>query len=420
MPNSVAASDAEGSHLGKPNLAAPFLPQAVPITQVVLKATSACNLNCSYCYVYNKGDETWKTQPGLIEDTVLDQLLERIRSHALQSGQGEIRFTIHGGEPMLVGPTRFRDWCRKIHKALGHLEIFIDIQTNATLITEAWTDLFVEYGIEVNVSTDGPRAVHDRYRVDHLGRGSYDRFVRGIDRLNDAGIPFGILSVLQLGEDPVAIHRHFVDLGCSAIGYLLPAETHDTVAELRRQYGPTPCADYLVPVFDEWWFNNPMTVAVREFWNIARLILGGKTLLDSLGNPPIRFVGIQPDGAMESLDKLRVCEPSFADIGLNIKTHDLKDILATTGVHRDVMAGMPLPDGCKGCREEKTCAGGYLPNRYAAATGFNNPSVWCADLYKLFGHVRMRMEVTPDQTHDLRTRYAVRNDDQTQLEGALQ
>jgi uncharacterized protein len=62
------------------------------------------------------------------------------------------------------------------------------------------------------------------------------------------------------------------------------------------------------------------------------------------------------------------------------------------------MAGLPLPAGCRACRERDTCAGGHLPNRYSRERGFDNPSVWCADLLALFDHVRLRMGVSHEET----------------------
>jgi uncharacterized protein len=373
--------------------------------QVIIKTTSACNLNCSYCYVYNKGDTTWRSQPGVMSDEVFATVINRLQRHCAQSKQAEIRLTFHGGEPTLVGPERFERWCRMAREGLEtSVDVSIDIQTNGTLLTPAWMDVFLRQGVQVSLSSDGPKSVHDRSRVDHKGHGSYERFARGTALLRQSGIRFGVLAVVQLGEDPVAIHRHFVSLGCSAIGYLLPAETHETVHALRDQYGETPCADYLIPVFDEWWENGTLDVPVREFWNIARVILGGGTALDSIGNPPLHFVGIQPNGAMEGLDLLGVCEPSLASIGLNVRNADFADIASLATVHRDIMKGLPLPTGCIRCPESQTCAGGYLPNRYARKTGFDNPSVWCADLLKIFAHIRGKMRVSVSETNEARRR----------------
>jgi uncharacterized protein len=85
----------------------------------------------------------------------------------------------------------------------------------------------------------------------------------------------------------------------------------------------------------------------------------------------------------------------MAGTGLNVLANDFNDIFDVDTMHADaIFRGMPLPQGCRGCPERETCAGGYLPHRYSRARGFDNPSVWCEDLLKLFSHVRHRLGVS--------------------------
>ena len=57
------------------------------------------------------------------------------------------------------------------------------IQTNGMLITPAWCDFFTEWKVDVGVSIDGPRHLHDPKRVTRAGRGTFDKTVAGIRRL---------------------------------------------------------------------------------------------------------------------------------------------------------------------------------------------------------------------------------------------
>src|ERR1041384_248663 len=106
-----------------------------PLSQVILKVASRCNLNCSYCYVYHKADTSWQARPALMPEAVFETALARIRRHCERSGQQDIRLTFHGGEPCLLGVRTFDEWCRRIRRALDNLSrIDLSIQTNATLI----------------------------------------------------------------------------------------------------------------------------------------------------------------------------------------------------------------------------------------------------------------------------------------------
>lgn len=336
-----------------------------------------------------------------MSDEIFDATLERIRGHCEFTGQDRLHISFHGGEPCLLGPKQFNAWCSRARKVLrGVATVDFGIQTNGTLLDQAWAAVLVEHQVVVGISMDGPKEIHDLLRVDHAGRGSYDQVKRGLKVLQSARVPYTILSVIQLGADPLAIHRHFLSLGAARISYLLPDFTHDTIAPVRQKYGPTPAADFLLPVFDDWWFNGTLDVIVEDLWNVGRIILGGRSAIETFGNEPPRYVFVEADGEIEGLDCLRSCKEGIAKINLNVRHDDFREILKTDSMHRTaIFQGMPLPQGCRGCPEQDTCAGGYLPHRYSSDRGFDNPSVWCADLLKLFAHLRSRLGVTVEETY---------------------
>jgi uncharacterized protein len=368
--------------------------------EFILKVASRCNLDCTYCYVYNKGDSTWKRQPKIMARPVFDAALNRIAHHCDQTGQSRVVLVFHGGEPCLIGVDRFREFCEAALQTLGtRANVALAIQTNGTLLSSDWAKAFRDYRVEVGVSMDGPKVLHDQHRITKSGRGSYEAVRRGVATLSEHDVPFHILAVIPLGHEPLPIHRHFLSLGCESIAYLLPAYTWDSVGPVREEHGPTPCADFLIPVFDDWWFNGTLDVRVREFWSMARLVLGGTSTVDAFGNHPMPFLTIETDGEVHGLDKLRICQDGLTGTGMTVLESDFSQIINAAGSpNAEVLAGTTLPDGCRACPERETCGGGYLPHRYSRSRGFNNPSVWCADLLALFTHVRKRLGVSHAET----------------------
>jgi uncharacterized protein len=203
---------------------------------------------------------------------------------------------------------------------------------------------------------------------------------------------------VALGHHSVEIHRHLVDeVGATSVDYLLPDHTHETISAVRSHHGATPLSDWLIPVFDNWWAHDSISVRVRLFDTIVGSVLHHKSRAGQFGNQPLGYLVVETDGSIEGLDVLKVCEPGLTRTGLTVRS-DQSVVSALPPFHRaTVFEGVPLPIGCHGCREAGTCAGGWLPHRYSRARNFDNPSSWCPDLFKLFGHVRSRVNLTPLQ-----------------------
>lgn len=308
------------------------------------------------------------------------------------------------GEPCLIGPDTFDAWCTRARAVLGQIvKLHLVMQTNGTLLDSRWVHLLRKHRVSVGISMDGPKEIHDAVRVDHRQGGSYDQVERGLRLLQEAQVPFGIGCVIPLGADPLTVHQHFLGLGSKQITYLMPHFTHDTIGPVHQRYGPTPCADFLIAVFDHWWFESTMELQINNLKDVARVIMGGQSHSEAIGNGPPGYVFIEADGEMEGLDNLRACGHGLSRIKLNVRHADFLALLRTETMHSQaIFEGMPLAAACRGCPEGTTCAGGHLAHRYSLSRGFDNPSVWCGDLLKLFVHVRARMGVSVEETYQRR------------------
>ena len=148
-----------------------------PAYHVLAKPTGPiCNLDCEYCFFLSKemlypGDR-FRMADELLE-TYLRQLLE---SHLTP----EVTVAWQGGEPTMMGLDFFKRSVELVEQLRRpHQRISYSIQTNGVLIDESWAGFFKENNVLVGVSVDGPRALHDAYRVDKRGEGSFDRVMAG-------------------------------------------------------------------------------------------------------------------------------------------------------------------------------------------------------------------------------------------------
>jgi len=370
------------------------------VNSFIVKIASRCNLNCSYCYIYNKGNESWKNQPKFISDEVFRETIFKIKKHCFKNEQWYVSICFHGGEPTLIGHKKINEWSNFIRKTLSpDIEVEILIQTNGVLINKEWVDVFKNNNIQLGISLDGPKEYHDKYRVNHKGEGSFDSIKRAIDILYKNDYPFGVLCVLPISSDPISLHSFFCNLNPIQINYLFPDFTHNQRSFIENMYGETPLADFIIPIFDYWCINNSNDLEVPLFSDIIKLILGGEGFLDIFGNGALSYIFIETNGDFEGLDVLKICNNNSTFTGLNIRFNEFSDLLKLSTSHSDIILGNILPPfQCNGCSEFETCKGGYLPHRFSLENGFNNPSVWCKDIKKIFLHVRDKFGVDAYET----------------------
>lgn len=378
---------------------------AVPIHSYILKVASRCNLNCSYCYMYNKGDESYIHQPRGMSDDTVRALLTRARTHCLEQGLDAVIFSFHGGEPLLAGVDFFRRFVAAAAAILGEgITPTYVLETNGTLLTSEWLDLFRDLNIRFGISLDGPPAIHDRWRVNHAGVGSYRDVRRAIDlvlgdrRCDD--LFGGVLSVIDLASDALEIYDHLRQIGVPRCDFLLPDGTRDRPPPgVNLGQSQTPYADWLITIFDRWFESQDTSFSIRLFESIIKLLFDPAGGNDSLGGGSNGLLVIETDGGIEPVDVLKICGPSFTKTGLNVARNEISDVYSVDLVNLYLRGGGVACRTCQSCAVFPVCGAGYLPHRYASRNGFDNPSVYCYDLMKLITHIRDRVLTTiPPET----------------------
>jgi uncharacterized protein len=369
------------------------------IAGLVVKIAERCNLNCSYCYMYNHVDKSYQDRPVFMSTDIFRRLVDRMAEYLDAHRLTDMGITLHGGEPMLMDPAVVEQFVDIARARLGR-RVSFGLQTNATLVTDEWIRVVKAQRIAVGVSLDGPPQIHDRFRVYHDGRGSYQAALGGLDKLRSAGISPGILCVIQPGTDGLGVYRHLRSLGLTNLNFLLPAVCYDTPPTAAIS-SATPVADFLIPIFDEWFAEDDPDVSIRLFREILRVLLGGRSRTEAIGAGSLNYLVIDTDGSIHSNDCLKVCDAGVSASGLNVSTSSFEDV--RTGlplVYQLTFEQLPVAEACASCPELATCGGGSAPSRYSRARGFDNPSFWCRDLLKTIRHVRQAVEsVAADDLH---------------------
>jgi uncharacterized protein len=360
------------------------------ISLYLLKVTEFCNLNCPYCYMFNLRDFAYQAKPKIMPLEVVEAFAPKAVALAQKQEVDKLVVSLHGGEPLLAGREWFQSALEILRSAAGDsVRLAFITQTNGTLLDEEWLEFFATERIMVGISMDGPREVHDKNRINFAGRGSYDEVVRGVKLARRFPKVFGgVLCVIDATADGLEIYHHFRDLGVESIDFLWPLD-HNWNAPPPGFTSPeaTPYADYLIPIFDEWWREGNKAIKIRYFMQIIKNILGARGGLDALGGNPVTITSIDSDGSIEPVDSLKACGDGFTAMGLNI-TRDPIEAVYDQPLFQAAIAGQDgLCDQCKVCALHDICGGGYLPHRYSRTTGFANPTVYCRDVWKLTTHI---------------------------------
>jgi uncharacterized protein len=373
----------------------------IPFSYFVLKIASRCNLNCSYCYMYNLADQTWKQQPAFMSPAVITAIAEKVRAHAVKHGLKELSFSLHGGEPLLGGITYVREIVKTLRTEIQEkagLRLGFCLQTNGTLLTTDWINALADLDVKVGLSMDGPQRAHDRYRVDHGGLGSYSHVKKAADLLahTEKGnqILGSVLCVINLENSPVDIYDHFIELGLLNMDFLLPDCNYVYFPPGKRDFHHTPYADWLIQLFDKWYEMDDRRVSIRLFESMLLALLGQGTGLDSIGSDPLGLAIIETDGSIEPLDVLKCTEAGLTKLGINILYNQIDDLQRFDFIQLQTRQAGSLCAACESCKYRAPCGGGYLPHRYSGNGVFLNPSIYCADLFRLFAHIERRIGAT--------------------------
>lgn len=366
---------------------------AVPISTYVVKVVSRCNLNCSYCYMYNLADRTYVSQPAVMREDVTTALSKRIVSHVARHDIPTVHVILHGGEPLLLGRRRFRGWVEQVRGALeeAHVRSHFSVQTNGVLIDDEWIDLLADLSINVGLSIDGPKRFHDRHRVDHQGAGSFDDVVAAIRRLQahprGPRIFANVLAVINTDIPPREMFELWQFLDVPGMEINLPHANH----EHRPPAGAMSYGDWMIELFDLWFEQNRPDRHVRYFENILRLLFGHPMSTDNIGGRPAGAIIVETDGSIEPTDAFKCCEHGLTKLGINVLRNELDDARRSSIV-RAMQGGVTaLCAMCHACDLRDVCGGGYMPHRFSRERRFDNPSVYCEDLQRLIRHIRQRV-----------------------------
>jgi len=314
----------------------------------VKPVNDACNLRCSYCF-YNSTDQQLRTK---MSEETLTLLLGQARDY-----YGDDPFTIqwHGGEPLLRGLEFFRTAVCEVQR-LG-LKCTHLIQTNATLLTDAWVDFFLEHGFRVGISVDGDASAN-RLRIYENNADSTERVVRNIQRACERGLDPAFLAVVSRSnvDRPEAVFDFFYHtlavrrFEFSAIDFGSSSDHGVTSEEF---------AEFMTRVFARWTEIDDPAVHIRRLESMLIKLQGGGDHLCIFSHDCAAFLKV------DALGRIMHCSERGDQNFGNIHTTSLRQF-AEGEVYAAFSADVEMKTAanpyCTGCEWLSVCEGGCYRN----------------------------------------------------------
>ncbi|MEV1023568.1 FxsB family cyclophane-forming radical SAM/SPASM peptide maturase [Streptomyces sp. NPDC050264] len=380
----------------------------VPFRQFVLKVHSRCNLACSYCYIYEGADSTWRERPTRVADVTMRHTAARVAEHVRTHRLTSVRIDLHGGEPLLGGTAPLLRYVALVRESVpADCAVDFGLQTNGTLLTPGAVAELAAAGVRIGLSLDGGSPRHNLQRADHAGRPAWPAVARAASLLSRHPDTYaGILCTIDLVNDPTEVASSLFALRPPALDLLLPhanwstpppgiAPADPTAVRLPHDR-PTPYGDWLAEAFDLWWTRRgEPPVRIRLFSEIITLLLGRPSVTEAVGLSPVATVVVDTDGAIEQVDSLKTAYEGAPATGLDVRRNSFDQALEHPGIAARHLGRDALGAGCRACPLTAVCGGGNYAHRYSAHSGFRHPTVYCADMARLIRHIagRVRAEM---------------------------
>ena len=361
-----------------------------PLSVLIKPASGNCNMKCRYCFYTDEQENRKIFSHGIMSKDTMHTIINRILTY----GDHHCTLIFQGGEPTLAGLEFYEDMAEYIASCENpkRIKFSYAIQTNGYNIDETWAKFWAKHHYLVGVSLDGPKEIHDRYRKDAGGKGTFNRIMGAVRLLEKYHVEYNILTVVTAASarSGQKIYNFFKK---NNIHYQQYIECLDPIGEIpgSQNYSLTPkkYETFLKSMFDAWYLDvkSGKPTYNRYFQNLL-LILNGQlpescNMRGVCGNQWV----IEADGSVYPCDFYaldpwllgNIQEDSFEE--MNERREELGFIRWSEQIHED----------CKECRWFMLCRGGCRRNREPVTINSTGKNSFCSAYKGFFAYVYPRL-----------------------------
>lgn len=353
-----------------------------PINILIKPASGNCNMRCTYCFYADEQEHRSVSSHGIMSKNTMHRIVDK----AMEYGDGVCTLAFQGGEPTLAGLDFYEDLAEYAAHVPNPKKIRFQyaIQTNGYNIDEQWTRFWAKNRYLVGISLDGPKEIHDRYRKDASGQGTYNKIMASIRLLEKYRVDYNVLTVVTAAtaRSGQKIYNFYKK---NKIHYQQYIECLDPLREMPggQEYSLTPkrYETFLKSLFDAWYLDVKADKPVYNRYFDNLLMIMDRQVPESCNMRGVcgkQWV-IEADGSVYPCDFYALDQWLLGNINedsfetMDLKREELGFIRWSMKTHED----------CKNCTWYPLCRGGCRRNREPVTKDSTGKNYFC-DAYKGF------------------------------------
>jgi uncharacterized protein len=366
-----------------------------------------CNLNCEYCFYLEKQALFGPGEQYRISDDVLSAF---ITNYITSQPTLVVEFVWQGGEPTLLGVDFFKRVIELQKPFVRQKTISNSLQTNGTLLTDEWCAFLKKHNFMVGISLDGPKDIHDRYRRDRKGSGTFNRVIRGLGLLQKHKVDYNVLACVarETAKYPLDVYSFFRGQGVEFVQFAPIVERLPDACSTKhglRLAGPaaidegeqqtevTPWSvvpeeygDFLIAIYEEWVRHDVGKVFVMNFEWALNAWIGNPSPVCIHAEQCGRSVVLEHNGDVYACDH---CVYPKYKLGNIVSDNLLQMVTKSVQSGFGTSKATALPRWCTECEVLAACRGGCPKHRFQM-TYYNEPGLHylCEGYKKFFLHIR--------------------------------
>lgn len=357
---------------------------------LIKPASSLCNMRCRYCFYEDEAANRTQASMGIMTRETADLLI----GEALDAVDfnGRLSFAFQGGEPTVAGLDFFRHFVEEVtRRNTRHIPVNYSIQTNGLALDEEWAEFLAKNCFLVGISMDGDKALHDEFRIDASGKGTWTRVRQNVTMLQRAGVDLNLLCVVtkRCAKSAVRVYHALQKTGVNFLQFIPCLDPLEMprgsmpYSLLPEDYGTFLCA-----LFDEWyrdWSSGHYT-SVRLFDDYVHLAMGLPAGTCATSGSCGAYFVVEADGSVYPCDFYVLDEWKLGHLG----DQPLPALAQSDRAVQFLQDGLNHPTACASCQWRQLCFGGCKRDWCDDPAG-GKRNYYCSSFQRFFAHAAPRL-----------------------------